>query len=81
MEHNYRPNFDKLLQGQSNLISDEQIVTAVRKIMIADKLAHAEAVDPTANTFWASKKISGKRTIRNALASRLVSPFRRKAAA
>ncbi|WIY26397.1 hypothetical protein [Parasedimentitalea psychrophila] len=46
MGQNYQPDFDKLIQGQSTMASDAEIMAEIRKVMIADTVVHPESVRP-----------------------------------
>ena len=44
MGQSYQPDFDKLIQGQSTMASEAEIMAEIRKVMIADTVVHPEIV-------------------------------------
>ena len=48
MGQSYQPNFDKMIKGQSAELSDTEIMSEIRKVMVADSVVHPETVKPQA---------------------------------
>ena len=46
MTQSYQPDFDKLIQGQSNETSEAEIMAEIRKVMVAETVVHPEIVRP-----------------------------------
>jgi hypothetical protein len=44
MGQSYQPDFDKLIQGQSNDLSEAEIMAEIRKVMVAETVVHPEVV-------------------------------------
>ena len=76
MAQYYNPDFDRMMQGNSIETDEAEILSAVRRVMVEDKVAHPDIVREIAERPTQVQKVAAETAIRVAGARRRVWGYR-----